>query len=140
MADTKLVVDCGGDPYYVDPATGQKVPPGTEGAVLITPEVEIREEPLTQEEINQREADRVTALDGNLFTDRTTITADGVDAAVVTAWRFSEPGPVQFVVNGAPIDVALTNNAAELEITAAQPGPIEVMANGKTIIITAGVA
>lgn len=80
---------------------------------------------------------RQDELDGTVQVDRTTIKADGVDAALVTAWRFSEPGPVTFVVNGVATDVALTDGAAELVITAAQPGPIEVTANGKTVIITA---
>ena len=62
MAEIKrVVIDCGGDPYYADPETGERVEPGVKGAVLVTPKVTVREAAYTPEERTRRDKDVAAA-------------------------------------------------------------------------------
>lgn len=93
----------------------------------------------TPDEAAQLEADRRAYYEGRLEADRTELVADGVDSVTVSTWRFSDPGPVAFSVNGQAVDVALVEGRADLKITTATPGPIEVTVGDQSLILTATV-
>lgn len=75
-----------------------------------------------------------------LFVAKDRFAADGVDVGrVLVVTEAAAAPPVLFLVNGAPVEVAVTDHVAELEVTAAAPGPIVVSAGGYTVTLTAEV-